>query len=159
VWAKRFPDEFYEHIFRLKGWQWKGRGVNPPQVVAHYTKDIVYHRLTTGLLEELEQRNPIEGGRRKNPHTRWLSDDVGIPALTQHLHTVMAFQRATPDGEWDRFMDLLNAALPRQSDTMRLLKEREPKALQKLEKDDLPLFQAVEAPPALDIQAPITGAR
>jgi hypothetical protein len=71
----------------------------------------------------------------------------------------MAFQRATPDGEWDRFMDLLNAALPRQSDTMRLLKEREPKALQKLEKDDLPLFQAVEAPPALDIQAPITGAR
>ena len=25
AWAKRFPDEFYEHIFRLRGWQWKGR--------------------------------------------------------------------------------------------------------------------------------------
>lgn len=24
AWAKRFPDEFYEHIFRLRGWQWKG---------------------------------------------------------------------------------------------------------------------------------------
>lgn len=148
VWAKRFPDEFYEHIFRLKGWKWKGRGVNPPQVVAHYTKDIVYHRLTPGLLEELEKRNPIERGRRKTPHTRWLSDDVGIPALTQHLHTVMAFQRATPDGEWERFLDLLNAALPRQSDTMRILKEREPKALPKPNKDDLPLFQTIEAPPA-----------
>jgi hypothetical protein len=30
AWAKRFPDEFYEHIFRLRGWTWKGRGVNPP---------------------------------------------------------------------------------------------------------------------------------
>ena len=25
AWAKRFPDEFYEHIFRLRGWKWKGR--------------------------------------------------------------------------------------------------------------------------------------
>ena len=24
AWAKRFPDEFYEHIFRLRGWQWRG---------------------------------------------------------------------------------------------------------------------------------------
>jgi antitoxin HicB len=23
--AKRFPDEFYQHIFRLRGWEWKGR--------------------------------------------------------------------------------------------------------------------------------------
>ena len=23
-WAKRFPDEFYEQMFRLKGWQWRG---------------------------------------------------------------------------------------------------------------------------------------
>jgi hypothetical protein len=146
VWAKRFPDEFYEHIFRLKGWQWKGRGVNPPQVVAHYTKDIVYYRLAPGLLDELERRNPIEGGRRKNPHTRWLSDDVGIPALTQHLHTVIALQKVTPDGEWDRFMDMLDIALPRRSDTMQILKAREPKALPK-PTDDLPLFEAIEAPP------------
>lgn len=147
IWAKRFPDEFYEQIFRLKGWQWKGRGVNPPQVVAHYTKDIVYHRLTPGLLDELEQRNPIERGRRKNPHTRWLSDDVGIPALTQHLHTVMAFQRAMPDGGWDQFMGFLDVALPRQSDTMRILKEREPKALPK-PTSDLPLFEKVAGPEA-----------
>ena len=24
AWAKRFPDEFYQQIFRLRGWQWKG---------------------------------------------------------------------------------------------------------------------------------------
>src|SRR5262249_3751703 len=24
AWAKRFPDEFYQEIFRLRGWEWKG---------------------------------------------------------------------------------------------------------------------------------------
>jgi len=24
AWAKRFPDEFYIEMFRLKGWKWKG---------------------------------------------------------------------------------------------------------------------------------------
>ena len=44
-WVKTFPAEFYEHLFRLRGWQWKGMTVNRPQVVAHYTKDLVYARL------------------------------------------------------------------------------------------------------------------
>jgi hypothetical protein len=87
AWAKRFPDEFYEHIFRLRGWQWKGRGKNPPQAVAGYTKDIVYDaRLAPQILEELEKKNPVEGGRRKAKHHQWLTEDVGHPALAQHLH-------------------------------------------------------------------------
>ncbi len=34
AWAKRFPDEFYRQIFRLRNWEWKGRSVNPPGAVA-----------------------------------------------------------------------------------------------------------------------------
>jgi len=34
--AKRFPNEFYEQMFRLRGWQWKGMKVNRPQIVGHY---------------------------------------------------------------------------------------------------------------------------
>ena len=45
AWAKRFPDEFYQQIFRLQGWEWKGMSINRPQAVGHYTKDIVYARL------------------------------------------------------------------------------------------------------------------
>ncbi len=48
AWAKRFPDEFYQQIFRLRDWEWKGRAKNPPQAVAHYTKDIVYSSAGTG---------------------------------------------------------------------------------------------------------------
>ena len=140
-WAKRFPDEFYEQIARLRGWTWKGRGVNPPQVVAHYTKDIVYHRLAPGLLDELEAKNPIEKGRRKNPHQQWLSEDVGHPALAQHLHAVVTLMRVAPDGAWDEFMRMLNLAHPKRSDTMQLLAQREPTSPQ-LPVDDLPLLAA-----------------
>jgi hypothetical protein len=26
-WAKRFPDEFYIEMFKLKGWEWRGMSV------------------------------------------------------------------------------------------------------------------------------------
>ncbi|MGH9695738.1 MAG: P63C domain-containing protein, partial [Bryobacteraceae bacterium] len=38
AWAKRFPDEFYQQIFRLRGWEWRGMKINRPGVVASYTK-------------------------------------------------------------------------------------------------------------------------
>ncbi len=30
AWAKRFPDEFYKEIFRLKDWQWQGMHLKRP---------------------------------------------------------------------------------------------------------------------------------
>ena len=48
-WSKRFPDEFYKEIFRLRSWQWKGMKVNRPSVVGHYTNDFVWDRLAPGV--------------------------------------------------------------------------------------------------------------
>ncbi len=119
AWAKRFPDEFYREIFRLRGWQWKGMSVNRPQAVAHYTRDLVYERLAPGILEELEARSPKdESGRRKSKFHQWMSDDVGHPALAQHLHTVTAFMRASQN--WDAFLDMVDRALPRKGRTLKL---------------------------------------
>jgi hypothetical protein len=118
AWAKRFPDEFYEHIFRLRGWQWKGRTKNPPQVVAAYTKDIVYARLAPQILEQLEKKNPIEGGKRRAKHHQWLTDDVGNPALSQHLHAVITLMRVSKT--WSQFKLMLDQALPKRGDTLRL---------------------------------------
>ena len=143
AWAKVFPDEFYQEIFRLRGWPWKGRSVNPPQIVAFYTKDIVYHRIAPGLVEELERRNPIMNGRRRGAHTQLLTDDVGHPALAQHLHTAIAFMRASDDGDWDGFMSRLNRALPKRSDTMQLLLAKEQQAAAQSiapSTESLPLF-------------------
>lgn len=119
AWAKRFPDEFYQQMFRLKGWQWKGMTVNRPQIVGHYTKDVVYARLAPGLLEQLEARTPRDdNGRRKAKFHQWMTDDVGHPALAQHLHAVIGLMRVA--GTWDQFIGMLNVAFPRRGDTLQL---------------------------------------
>lgn len=117
AWAKRFPDEFYEQMFRLRGWQWKGIKVNRPQVVGHYTKDLVYERLAPGILKELEERNPrTPRGERRAKHHQWLTEDVGHPALAQHLYALIGFMRASDD--WDHFYRMLQRAYPKKGDTL-----------------------------------------
>ncbi len=119
AWAKRFPDEFYQQIFRLRQWQWKGMAVNRPQVVATYTKDLVYARLAPGILRELEAKNPAdERGRRRAKHHQWLTEDVGHPALAQHLYAVIGFMRTSQT--WDQFVAMLDVAFPKRGDTLKM---------------------------------------
>jgi hypothetical protein len=116
AWAKRFPDDFYVEMFRLKKWDWKGMKVQRPAVVGHYTNDLVYSRLAPAILDELRKRNPTdEQGRRKRRHHQWLTDDVGHPALSHHLHTVIAFMRASHD--WAFFKRQMDRAFPKIGET------------------------------------------
>lgn len=113
AWAKRFPDEFYKQIFRLRGWEWKGRHVNPPQVVAHYTNNFVYDRLAPGLRKELETRMPkTASGNKKGRLHQLFSDDIGHPMLSQHVHMVTMFMKAA--GTWDEFVRNLDRVAPKQ---------------------------------------------
>lgn len=119
AWAKRFPDEFYEQIFRLRGWQWKGMSINRPSVVAHYTKDLVYERLAPGILAELERRNPKdERGQRKRRHHQWLTEDIGHPALAQHLYALLGFMRVSTS--WGQFYRFVQKAFPKRNENMLL---------------------------------------
>ena len=119
AWAKRFPDEFYQQLFRLKGWQWKGMKVNRPQVVGHWTNDLVYERLAPGILEELQTRNPKDHkGQRVAKHHQWLTEDVGHPALAQHLYAVIGFMRAS--STWDSFYRLMQRAFPKKGQTIEM---------------------------------------
>jgi hypothetical protein len=70
-------------------------------------------------MDELEKVNPIgENGRRKSKHHQWLTDDVGHPALAQHLHAIIGLMRASEN--WDSFMILTDRAFPRRGDTLQL---------------------------------------
>ena len=89
--------------------------IRPAMVVASYTKDIVYARLAPQILEEIERRNPIEGGRRKAAHHQWLTDDVGHPALAQHLHAVITLMRVSKT--WPQFKQMLDMAHPKRGGT------------------------------------------
>lgn len=119
AWAKRFPDEFYQQIFRLRGWQWKGMKVNRPQVVGHYTNDLVWDRIAPGLRKALESKNPKdEKGRRKFRNPQWITEDIGDPALAQHLYALIGLQRVCPDGGWSQFYSMVQRAFPKKGDTM-----------------------------------------
>ena len=114
AWAKRFPDEFYREMFRLRGWDWKSLKGRRPQLVGVLTNSIVYQRLLPGLLKELKERNPKDDqGKRRSKYHQWLTADVGHPALAQHLHAVMALMRASVT--WDDFQAVLNRAFPKRN--------------------------------------------
>ena len=116
-WAKRFPDEFYRHIFRLRDWEWQGMKVNRPSVVGRYTNDIVWDRLAPGIRKELEERNPrTETGRRKVKHHQFLTDNIGHPALEKHIEGVMALMRASSN--WSRFKGSLARAYKKLGDQL-----------------------------------------
>lgn len=123
VWAKKFPDEFYENIYRLKQWPWPGMKKNRYSVVAYYTRDLVYDRLGPGVLIELERKTPKdEKGNRPNRFHQWLTDDVGDPMLAQHLTSLLTLQRlAIANGYgWRRFVQSVDQVMPRYGDTMML---------------------------------------
>lgn len=123
AWVKRFPDEFYENIYKLKGWQWPGMGKNRYSVVGHYTRDLVFERLGPGILHELERLTPKdERGNRSNKMHSWLSDDIGVPMLSQHMHTLVSFQKlALKRGYgWNRFVKMVDEVMPKRGATMEL---------------------------------------
>lgn len=123
AWSKRFPDEFYENIYKLKGWIWPGMKKNRFSVVAKYTRDLVYERLAPGVLAELEQRSPKdEKGNRKSKLHQWLNDDVGHPMLAQHIHALMMFQRlAIQNGQsWEQFNQMVKQVMPKKNANLEL---------------------------------------
>jgi addiction module HigA family antidote len=119
AWTKRFPDWFYEEVFRLKGWKWDALSNKRPSVVGKVTKDIVYSRLEAGVVEELERKNPLlENGHRKTKHHQWLSEGVGHPALDTHFYALRGLMRANHD--WRKFYHTLQLAFPKRNETVQL---------------------------------------
>jgi hypothetical protein len=121
AWAKKFPDEFYENIYKLKNWPWPGMKKNRYSVVAHYTRDLVYQRIAPKLLEELEQKSPKnDTGNRPNKLHQWLTDDIGNPLLAQHLHSLIMFQRlAISSGfGWNRYVKMVDQVMPKRGTTL-----------------------------------------
>ena len=109
-WTLTFPPEFYSEIYRLNGWVGP-IGPQKPSVIGHYTNDIVYARLTPGLLETLRIRNPRQiTGERQNRHHQWLTSHKGYLALKGHLRGLVILMGAFDS--WDEFMAALDRSLP-----------------------------------------------
>jgi len=111
-WAKTFQNDYYEQLFRLRGWNYSSFSTKRPRLAGKLTNDIVYQRLAPGVLDELRKKNPRQpSGRRKSKHHQWLTPDIGHPRLREHLAAVTALMKAAPD--WQSFVRGLNRALPK----------------------------------------------
>ena len=120
-WTRTFEFSFYEQIFRLKGWG-SAAGVRRPQVIGHYTNDLVYDRIAPGVLDELRERNPVlPQGWRKNRHHQWFTPEFGHPKLRMHIEGVTALMRAA--GSWESFKRSLNRAYPKPDSQLALTTE------------------------------------
>jgi P63C domain. len=118
-WAKTFPDEFYEQIFRLRGWEFKPLTGKRPALIGHLTNDIVYSRLAPGILHKLQDINPkTDRGIRKDRHHQFFTRDYGFPELKLHILNLIFLMRGSDT--WKTFSHLLNRAAPKYGDTMDL---------------------------------------
>jgi hypothetical protein len=112
-WISTFPPEFFEAIFRMKGWTWKQASTKKPQVVGHYINNYVYSRLAPKVLTELRKLNPKDDkGNRKSKHTQWINPDFGHPKLKEHLSILTAFAKAV-GYNWNNWDRMVKRALPK----------------------------------------------
>jgi hypothetical protein len=113
-WIKTFPDEFYFHICRLKGWNYseENKNVRGPSW-GRLTNHLIYDRLAPGVREELKRLTPRDAkGRHKHRLFRRLTEDVGHPRLRELLASEITLMRIFDDNDWDAFETALNRAIP-----------------------------------------------
>jgi hypothetical protein len=114
-WVKRFPYEFFELLLEMKGWTWNYASTKKPQFVGRYINDLVYDRLAPAINEELRKRNPMvnrETGYRKGKHHSWLTEDIGVPKLQEHLFALITLAKASGKN-WNNFYRMVQRSLPK----------------------------------------------
>lgn len=88
-WQKRFPDAFYQELFRLNGWDYTVRGIKRrPGIIGKWTNKLIYEQLPPGVLDELKRRTPKSARLHQN-----LTEDIGQPELAAQITQVVTIFR------------------------------------------------------------------
>lgn len=120
-WARTFPVEFYQKLFKVRGLPYDPSTVKKPGFIGHDTNNIVYDRISPGILKKLRELNPVtETGRRKDKHHQFFTRDYGLPELRDHIKNVMFLMDAAGENNWKMFIQMLNKAAPRQGATIEM---------------------------------------
>jgi len=118
-WTKRFPDEFYKELFRLRNLNYPTPLGRKPQYIGKIINDIVYSRLAPGVLEELKSKNPSnDKGIRKRKHHQYLTKDFGHPKLKEYLSQIIFLMKTC--STYREFHNRLARAVPQHNETMPL---------------------------------------
>lgn len=107
-----------KELYRPRGWVGPD-GNKRTQQVGKDANDIIYSRVAPGVLQELQELNPMQpNGTRKWRHHQWFTPDPGYIKLNQHVAAVMAIMRASAN--WTIFRRNLQRAFPKLRDQLEL---------------------------------------
>lgn len=92
-WTRKFPDEFFKQTYRIHGWEYPKIG-NHPQYLGKFINKYIYEKLPSGVLEELQNKNPInEKGARRFRHHQFLSEEIGDDNLKKQLVQIITVMK------------------------------------------------------------------
>ncbi|WP_316805372.1 P63C domain-containing protein [Pedobacter nototheniae] len=78
-YTKRFPQSFYDEIYRLNNWPIPKNKTFRKYIVGRYTNELIYRRFTNEGLSKLQRVNPyVQMFSRAFKHFQFLSDEAKI---------------------------------------------------------------------------------
>ncbi|WP_245964957.1 P63C domain-containing protein [Trinickia dinghuensis] len=118
-YVKKFPAEFYEEMFRLRGLPFDPDSVKRPPYFGHLTNDIIYRRLAPGVWKELKAKvRKNSDGRATHQLHRLLTVDVGDPRLKELITRVVTVMQLSD--RWADFKIKLDRVVPAYDETLSL---------------------------------------
>lgn len=118
-YIKKFPAEFYEEMFRLRGLPFDPTSVKRPPYFGHLTNDIVYRRLAPGVWLDLKAKAKKNAeGRPTHQLHRLLTPDVGDPRLKDLITKVVTVMQLSD--QWPDFKAKLDRVAPAFDETLQL---------------------------------------
>ncbi|APA83276.1 P63C domain-containing protein [Francisella tularensis] len=108
-WSKKFPDIFYQEIFRLNNWDFTVKGINKrPSVIGRWTSELIYEQLPDGVLQHLKENVPKSSRLHQG-----LTDEIGQPHLSKQLSKVVALMQISES--MDEFKSNFDKMVARES--------------------------------------------
>lgn len=104
-WERRFPEEFYKEIYRLKDWKYTGSS-RRPHTVASITNEFIYSFLPKDVMKEVRERKT--GNEKLH---QWLTSEVGVNHLEKQITSATTLMRASDT--WEEFEKLFNRSFNR----------------------------------------------
>lgn len=121
-WEREFPDQFMDMIYRFYGLP-RGQKGRHPRFFGHFIRKYVFAPLAGSngaVLKMLDLKNPkvYKNGRRKYKMHQFLTEELGLPAIRQHIWQTIGIGNAARTKEaFDRGF---KRAFPQIGDTMEL---------------------------------------
>lgn len=98
-WTKRFPNEYYEEIYRLHNWDFNPHKSNRPQYIGFFTNRYIYDFFPEEVIKEIKKKNPIVSpkGYRRNKMFQYLTPGIGVKQLDDHMARLTTVMKLSSD--------------------------------------------------------------